>query len=300
MIRLSVHPNAWLTDDHSENIYRAMDEIALAGYDGIELTAGVTDHLVARGYPLRALLERHQLELSALYCTLPYNDPAGIERDVEGMKACIACATDAGAGWIILDGAWPASGSGPGADYRRVADAANRIADLCRMAGIGCCWHQHYGTIFEDPPVFAGFMELTDPSLVGFCPDTGQLLMSGFDVAATLRRYASRVQYVHLKDLVDSGTRLAGRDAPDEVRPDLWHVDSRWRPVELGRGLVDFDEVAAILRRVDYQGWWTEELDFTLYDKLESARYMNRSMRELADRDSDARPATFGPATAQP
>jgi inosose dehydratase len=292
MIKLSVHPNAWLADDHPENLHRAMDEIALTGYDGIELTAPVTDHMVARGYPLKELLDRHGLELSALYCTLPYSDPVGIGRDVEGMKARIARASDAGSSFIILDGAWPSSASAPGADCGRVADAANDIAALCHQASIRCCWHQHYGTIFDDPPVFERFMELTDPELVGFCPDTGQLLMSGFDVTATLRRYLDRIWYVHLKDLVDSGPRLAGRDLPGEMRPGLKHVDSRWRPVELGRGLIDFNEVGAILRGANYQGWWTQDLDFTPYNRLESASYMNRFMRDLTARHFGAEAVT--------
>src|SRR5262249_41957093 len=60
----------WLRDDHPSNVHRALDEIALAGYDGVELID------VERWYDRPRELERwirlHGLVVSSSYINLGY------------------------------------------------------------------------------------------------------------------------------------------------------------------------------------------------------------------------------------
>jgi hypothetical protein len=121
-------------------------------------------------------------------------------------------------------------------DYQRVAEVANQIGSMARAAGMVCSWHQHWGTLFERPEAFHALMELTDPELVRFCPDTAQLTMGDFDVLATFRKYARRIGFVHFKDLdVNRPWAITGARGGPSTWSDTgaYHVDSKWRFVEM-------------------------------------------------------------------
>lgn len=59
-------------------------------------------------------------------------------------------------------------------DYHRVAEVANLVGSMAHDAGLVCSWHQHWGTLFEQPEAFDALTELADPELVKFCPDTAR------------------------------------------------------------------------------------------------------------------------------
>ncbi len=170
----------------------------------------------------------------------------------------IDAAVGAGCQNLLIDGGEPTDQATPD-DYQRVADVANLVGSLAREAGLVCSWHQHWGTLFERPEAFDALMELTDPELVRFCPDTAQLTMGDFDVLATFRKYGPRIGFVHFKDLdVNRPWQItAGHGGPSTWSDTgAYHVDSKWRFVELGRGRIDFpaapDRVAGgRLRRLD-------------------------------------------------
>jgi inosose dehydratase len=140
----------------------------------------------------------------------------------------------------------------------RVAEAAGRVARMAGDAGMVCTWHQHWGTLFQYPDEFFALMDATDPELLKCTPDTAHLTLGGFDVPATLRRYADRLCYVHLKDL-----------GPNR------------RFADLGDGIVDLAEAAQVLRESDFSGWIVNDLDYTDNDPLDSGERNLRFLKDL-------------------
>jgi inosose dehydratase len=159
-------------------------------------------------------------------------------------------------------------------DIERVADAAQRYATIGRELGLSLAWHQHWGGIFEWPEPFHRFMAATDPGLVNFCPDSAQLAMGGFDVVETFARYADRIKFVHFKDLAPNHDWALAATHGGPAQPGDsggYHVDSKWRMVELGRGVIDFPALLAILAGAGYDGWIVDDMDYSAYAALECA-----------------------------
>lgn len=265
MARVGFGVQVWLRDERPESLHRALDEVALAGFDGVELMHVERWH--DRPAELARLLALHGLELSSSYVHLDYTDEAELE--VARRRADFLAGLDMGT--LLLDG-----GHGE-ATVEVVAHAANRIGEHARSRGVDCCWHQHWGTHFERPEPFARLMELTDPELVGLCPDTAQLVMGGFDVDETLARYAPRIRFVHFKDVAPN------REPERASDTGAYGIDSRWRFVELGRGVVDFPRAWEILRAAGYDGWVVDDLDYAAYAAYDSAlacrRYLAETLR---------------------
>jgi inosose dehydratase len=108
------------------------------------------------------------------------------------------------------------------------------------------CLHPHYGTNVERASELAYVMERVDPAVLSLTLDTAHTVLGGMAPVDTFERYADRVRYVHMKDIVpvtDSGQG--------------WWSGFR----ELGRGIVNFPAIVAILERAGFDGVLCVELD---------------------------------------
>lgn len=278
---------AWWRDGHTEDVHRALDELALAGFDGVELFGAGLHAFINRPAQFRRLLDLHGLALTSVYSSFAYLDPARREREDEDFRRNVAFAAEAGSEWALLDG-----GHKPNLhraedvtenDVQVVADAANRYACIAREHGLSLAWHQHWGGVFEWSAPFHRFMALTDPALVHFCPDSAQLAMGDYDVLETFQRYATRIGYVHFKDLEvnhnwEQAAHHGGPGGPSDNGG--YHVDSQWRFVELGRGRIDFPALFAILQGVNFDGWIVDDMDYSAYGTLESATLCREYLRD--------------------
>ena len=286
----------WLKDNHFENFYRMLDEMALLGFDGFEVCYPfLIEWYGHKTQELRSLLAMHGLELSSYYTGIGFGERDAIPGQVEEFKRRCRFVSQVGGKTVLLDGGekdWQR-------DYRdaeeyvaRIADTAKELGQYARSLGLNLAWHQHWGSVFEDEAVFQRLMERTDPAWVGFCPDVGQLALCGFDVAATLGRYLARIQFVHYKDITFAGRPqgelwAGGIQVPSDAGG--YNVDSRGRWVELGRGVVPFREVSAILLAAGYDGWIVDDFDYSAYSPLESAKackdYINLGLGIWGQRD---------------
>ncbi len=286
----------WLRDNHLENWHRMLDEMSLAGLDGFEMCfAFLYDAYSNRVGELATLLRMHDLELSTYYTSMDYwyDEPrlAGMQHFRERCRFC----AELGMQVMLLDGGRKHPELPPDtldAHIGRVADTANELADYAAKLGLTTAWHQHWGSIFEISATFDQLMARTDPALLKFCPDIGQLVLGDFDVNATIRKYAPRIAYVHYKDVTFAGRPTAPLWANGPAVPSdegAYGVDSRGRWVELGRGCVDFPAVTAILREAGYDGWIVDDLDFTGYRPLDSVTackdYVNSGLGIWTEKD---------------
>jgi inosose dehydratase len=287
----------WLRDDHFENWYRMLDEMSLGGLDGFEMCYPyVIEHYEQRVGELRTLLAMHDLELASYYTYLTYADPDACKHGVAEVERRCRFMAELGAQNILLDGGRKRPGQTPQElddEIKIIAETANHLGEYARSCGLTLSWHQHWGSILEVQAPFHRFMELTDPAVVGFCCDVGQLLLGDFDPVETVKRYVSRIRFMHYKDV-----SFAGRPQDGELWPGspqlpsdggAYNVDSRGRWIELGRGAVDFPGVTQVLREAGYDGWLVDDFDFTGYAPRVSVQackdYINLGLSIWTERD---------------
>ena len=285
----------WVRDDHWENFPRMLDEMSLIGLDGFEMApAYLIEKYEGHTKELRQLLDLHDLELASYYTGLTYHEPEARRRGIEEVKRRARFVAELGYENLLLDGARSrGEGLPPLEDHiAMVAETANALGEYARSLGLSLSWHQHWGSIFEAPPAFDRLMALTDPDLLGFCPDVGQLALCGFDVVETVRRYVDRVRFVHYKDVTIAGRPQGELWPGGPVAPSddgAYGVDSRGRWVELGRGMVDFPAITEVLLAAGYDGWIVDDFDYTGYPARAAAQackdYINGALEIWGERD---------------
>ncbi len=286
----------WLKDNHFENFHRMLDEMALIGLDGFEMCYPfLIEWYEHKPQELRRLLAMHGLELASYYTGIGFGRKDSIPQQVEEFKRRCRFVHALGGANVLLDGGekdWQRDYPDVEEYIQVIAETANELGGYARSLGLTLSWHQHWGSVFEDEGAFQRLMALTDPQVVGFCPDVGQLALCGFDVVATIQRYVKRIKFIHYKDITFGGRPqgelwAGGTRAPADQG--AYNVDSRGRWVELGRGVVPFGEITAVLLAAGYDGWITDDFDYSGYSPVESARackdYINQGLGIWGERD---------------
>lgn len=225
---------------------RAIADIGSLGYGGVEMFDGNVNDYLDRPDDLRALLDGAGVVLASVYTggNLIYADLLPDELD-RVTRAARSAQTFGAENLVVGGGARRAAGTTE-ADYDTLASSLDRIAEIADDHGLAACYHPHLSTIVETPDQLERLMDRTQ---IGFCPDTGHLVAGGGDPAALIRRYASRLRHVHLKDV---------RLDPLGFLP-------------LGRGSIDFEEVIRAVHDAAYDGWLVVELDSYDGDPREAA-----------------------------
>jgi sugar phosphate isomerase/epimerase len=185
-------------------------QAAEVGYQGIECNL---DGWEGREAELRALLERHGLTICAA-------SSGGLFQDPETRQAQIAAAIavaqrHAAFGIRALEmHTGPRPVGGPSDEQlKRYADGLNAVGKACQPLGVKIGVHNHCVQFLETEREIDTLYSYLDPALVGVGFDTAHLELAGCDVAAMMRRYASRFAYGHLKDL-----RLVSKPAGESHR----------------------------------------------------------------------------------
>jgi inosose dehydratase len=153
-----------------------------------------------------------------------------------------------------------------------------RASEIVQSHGLRPVLHHHVGTYIETPVEVARVLDRTS---VGLCLDTGHYVYGGGDPLAVVRAFASRIEYLHLKDV----------DAPtlEQVRRDRLDFNGGVAAgvfCPLGQGCVPFAEIFDELSRLDFDGWAVVEQDVdptgqTSSKPLEAARASRAYLRSL-------------------
>jgi inosose dehydratase len=94
----------WWRDGHPENVYRGLDEIAAAGFDGVEIFGSPLQQFIARPAYFGQLVRRNGLILSSVYSHFTYLDPARQAVEDEEFRRIANFTAEAGGEWLLLDG----------------------------------------------------------------------------------------------------------------------------------------------------------------------------------------------------
>jgi inosose dehydratase len=236
---------------------RVLAEMAELGLTATEL--GPLGYLPPEPSALRARLDAHGLTLVGGFVPLVLHEPdLGDSRRVAEDAARML----AGAGAevfvcaLVMDAAWSAPAPLDDDQFAAVVAHVPEIEDLVADHGLTFALHPHAGTLVESAADVQRLLAATD---VGWCLDTGHLLIGGCDPVAFAAEHGERVVHVHLKD-VDAG--VAARYGAGELTLVGATQEGLFRP--LGQGDARISEVLAQLDAHGYEQWLVLEQDAAL------------------------------------
>jgi len=213
---------------------QAIQDIAEAGYQGIELFDGNLMQYEDNPEQFRKLLSERGLKLVGVYTGANFIYPDIWEDEFAKMEKVARLASDCGAEHLVLGGGAVRASGIRESDYEALAQALDRTAEMARSYQLTPSYHPHMGTIVQSPEQLDRIMAMTS---IDLCPDTAHIEAGGGDPAAVIEKYIDRIRYVHFKD----------------------YQDGAFLP--LGEGKQDFVRMLEILRQHQYDGWITVELD---------------------------------------
>ena len=215
----------------------ALRHIALAGYEGAELSAirGMCEHLVlddwrSQAGRIRDLAGEHGLALTAMEVA---------RLDEERLPKAYEAAAALG---IPVVNVGPGGKAGRDGDLSRQIDLLGVMAGRARDHGVVLCVKAHVGQSIHDTPTTLRAMAAIDSPGFGIDLDPSHIFRArgGEDVVEALGAVISRVRHVHIRDC-PAGARAAegSPGAPEEQT--------------CGRGAIDLAGCLRLLRaaRVD-------------------------------------------------
>jgi inosose dehydratase len=229
-------------------------EMARLGLRGCEL--GPPGFLPSAPARLAATLAGHQLAFVGAFTPLVLHE-ADLSTTARYARETIDLLAAAGGQVLVVaavqDPAWSTPQPLDDSGWRRFAEHAAEVQALAAEHGLTFALHPHAGTLIETADQVARALAETD---VGWCLDTGHLMIGGTDPAQFARQHADRVTHVHLKD-VDAALAADLRAG----RLTLLEATRKGVFLPLGRGAAGVAAVLGALDEHGYDGWLVLEQD---------------------------------------
>lgn len=210
---------------------------------------------------------RQALDANGLYCT---NCHFSLDSLTVGLAETVKTAHLLGLKSVVT---FPSPRKQTIEDWKWMADQLNSIGENVRRDGLFVGYHNHeieFRQIDGEIP-FDVLMAYTDPSLVRFQIDVGNMTYAGQDAIAYLKKYSDRYFSLHAKDFAPGKTS-----------------------VPVGQGILDWNQIFALAKAAGIDNYVAEvsaytanaqEADSSLepspFDVLESFRQSSVFLREL-------------------
>lgn len=218
-----------LRDDARKDLEGTLVNIAKAGYKEVELLSSMNNFNMPP-QQLRAILDRNGLSAPSSHV-----DPAILDN----LQPQLDAANILGHQYLIV-AAFPDGEKLGLDDYRRWADRFNEAGARALKSNIRLGFHDEAWDVkdIEGTTPFDVFIQRTDPAVVALQLDTGNAAIGGKDPLIYMQRYGSRFSLFHIKD------------APS-IPAD--------HDVELGKGVVDFRRLFAMIEGIDQKHLYVEQ-----------------------------------------
>jgi sugar phosphate isomerase/epimerase len=177
----------------------------------------------------------------------PTHDPAKRAELVASAKTAMTFLKEFGASHLVVFSPNRNNGAAPGA-FKAMCDNFNAIGEAAGEMGFKAGLHNHMAQIVQNPDEVDRCMEMTDPKLFHFSPDTAHLHLAGCDVAKTLEKHKSRLMLADYKD---------AKRLPD-AKPNSF---DRNHIFDLGDGEIDFPACHRVLKAMSFKGWLVVDND---------------------------------------
>jgi inosose dehydratase len=299
---------------------RALKTIAIAGFEGIELTAGsgrweplgnpqqlATNFGSLAGF--REFLTACGVKAVSSFCYDPrqpsmehLTGPLSplTAQDTPGIVAKAVWFAEALAqlgGSVLLVPAAPAAGDAELLDddvLDRLAACWQAVGRATLDHGVRTALHVDFLSALRTDDALDRLLDRTDPGLVGLAIDTGELTVAGIDPLGTIERHGDRIWHVQFKDA------LAVDEAQEYRRPHAeYAVRQRGGAREVPRwfgepgiegGLVDFAAVTRALVGARYAGWIVFESDQSPHpaaSTLVGGYLLQRELRPIVEKEME-------------
>jgi inosose dehydratase len=198
--------------DHPRQVpwQRFLDEVQAAGYHWIEL--GPYGYLPTDPHRLRDELAKRDLELSAGTVFTGFHKGSGQwQRAWDQAVKVAGLAHELGARHIVvIPDLWRSDSTGETLEARTLtteqwqglAAGHDRLGQaLFEQYGVHQQFHSHADSHVGTTGEVERFLELTDPSQVNLCLDTGHFAYYGGDNLRLIDKHPDRIGYLHLKQI---------------------------------------------------------------------------------------------------
>jgi len=178
----------------------AARHIALAGYDGVEISAieGMCEHLELdrwreQAAELRRIVADNDLEFLSM-------EEAALDEGRLG--TAFEAAAEIG---IPVVNIGPGGTAGIPEDFDRQTDLIAKMSGKARGYGVTLCVKAHVGASLYDTPTTLAAMEKIASAGFGVDMDPSHIWRAGEDPAQALRQVFSRVKHIHIRDCLGRG-----------------------------------------------------------------------------------------------
>jgi sugar phosphate isomerase/epimerase len=173
----------------------AFKYIALAGYDGIELSAieGMSEHLVLDHWrelapTVKQLAQSYNLELLAM--EQPSRDPARME---QAMQAAVEIG-------IPIINCGPGGKTGVPGSLEQTVNELGELAKMAERYGVTLCVKAHVGhSVYDTPTTLQVMNAITSPNF-GIDMDPSHIYRANENPVEAIAAVISRVRHVHIRD----------------------------------------------------------------------------------------------------
>ncbi len=173
----------------------AFDCIAMAGYDGIEISAidGMSEHLVlSRWREIAPEIKRlaRDTGLALLAMEQPSQDPAVMET---AMQAAVEIG-------IPIINCGPGGKSGDEESLQRSIDSLGKLSLMAERYGVTLCVKAHVGAAIYNTPTTLRVMDAIKSPAFGIDMDPSHIYRGNENPVEAIGAVISRVKHVHIRD----------------------------------------------------------------------------------------------------
>jgi sugar phosphate isomerase/epimerase len=173
----------------------AFKHIAMAGYDGVEVSAidGMSQHLVLDRWQelapqVRQLAQDYGLQLLAM--EQPSQDPAKMEKAFQA-------AAEIG---IPIVNCGPGGKTDDESTFQQSVDSIGKLADMAAKYGVTLCVKAHVGAAIYNTPTTLRLMEAITSPAFGIDMDPSHIYRANENPVDAIAAVIDRVKHVHIRD----------------------------------------------------------------------------------------------------
>ncbi len=243
--------------------------VRLTGYPGILKTYSLT------AQQLESEVSKRNLHVATISFGGPVHELSQHKKVVTNAREAMRFLQTFGAKHLVV---FPPGRRPPGEDvdaaFRTMCGGFNRIGEAAGEMGFQAGLHNHLDAMVQGPEEVDRCMELTDPKLFNFSPDTGHLHLGGSDVVKTYEKYKHRLIFMDYKDARWT-TPAADLTLPNGKvhKKDSSEAKFFESIYDLGDGDVNFPACHRILKEIQFKGWNCVDLDRTRKGPLASYQH---------------------------
>ena len=142
--------------------------------------------------------------------------------------------------------------------------------------GVRSVIHHHAGGYIDSIEEIDLILTDISKDYAGLCFDTGHAYYAGSDPAQCIKKYSSRIEYVHFKD-VDKSVY----DAVIGENIGFYEACFKRLMCPIGDGTLDYSSIRSALMDIDYHGWITLEQDRHPNDTNDVTDCIKKSLAHL-------------------